>query len=161
MRAIFNRWVLRLIGKPSVPYNRRLRVRRSPRPHDYDAGLSLPAAESNAFRIHSDLPWPARLTALSTCLASSGANRAHYVKDAGENWSLAFGAHSAAGSIVAAISFVTTENIFPMCLPNQDILLGGVGIRCFQNGKLKIAGVFRAPFFQEALQELIESMPRL
>ena len=42
MRAIFKSvWC--------VPYNRRLRVRGSPHPLFYDADLSLPAAESNAF----------------------------------------------------------------------------------------------------------------
>jgi hypothetical protein len=56
MCAIFTSfWVRRLIGKPGVPYNRRLRVRGSPHPHDYDADLSLAAAESNAFRIQADL----------------------------------------------------------------------------------------------------------
>ena len=44
-------WVRKLIGKLSVPYNRRLRVRGSPHPLNYDADLSLPAADSNAFRI--------------------------------------------------------------------------------------------------------------
>ena len=47
--------VHKLIGKLGVPYNRRLRVRGSPNPYDYEAGLSLAAAESNAFRIHPDL----------------------------------------------------------------------------------------------------------
>jgi hypothetical protein len=46
-------WVRKLIGKLGVPYNRRLRVRGSPHPLNYDADLSLPAADSNAFRIHS------------------------------------------------------------------------------------------------------------
>ena len=54
MRAIFQSfWVRKLIGKLGVPYNRRLQVRGSPHPIDYDAGLSFPAAESNAFRAHS------------------------------------------------------------------------------------------------------------
>jgi hypothetical protein len=54
MRAIFqSSWVRKLIGKLGDPYNRRLRVRGSPHPNVYDAGLSLAAAESNAFRIHS------------------------------------------------------------------------------------------------------------
>jgi hypothetical protein len=57
MRAIFKSyWVRKLIGKLGVPYNRRLRVRGSPHPNDYDAGLSLAAAESNAFRNQSGLP---------------------------------------------------------------------------------------------------------
>src|ERR1017187_5860514 len=51
MSAIFQSyWVRKLIGKLGVPYNRRLRVRGSPHPNDYDAGLSLAAAESNAFQ---------------------------------------------------------------------------------------------------------------
>jgi len=51
MRAIFKLfWVRKLIGKLGVPYNRRLRVRGSPHPFDYEAGLSLAAAESNASR---------------------------------------------------------------------------------------------------------------
>ena len=54
MRANFNRWVRKLIGKLGVPYNRRLLVRGSPHPRYYEAGLSLPAADSNAFRIHTD-----------------------------------------------------------------------------------------------------------
>jgi hypothetical protein len=52
MGAIFKSvWVRKLIGKLGVPYNRRLQVRGSPHPHDYHADLSIPAAESNAFRI--------------------------------------------------------------------------------------------------------------
>jgi hypothetical protein len=51
MRAIFKSyWVRKLIGKLGVPYNRRLRVRDSPHPNDYDADLSIPAAERNVFR---------------------------------------------------------------------------------------------------------------
>ena len=54
MRANFKSvWVRKLIGKLGVPYNRRLRVRGSPHPLFYDADLSLPAADSNAFRIQS------------------------------------------------------------------------------------------------------------
>jgi len=54
MRAIFKPvWVRKLIGKLGVPYNRRLGVRGSSHPLNYDADLSLPAAESNAFRIQS------------------------------------------------------------------------------------------------------------
>ena len=48
-------WVRKLTGKLGVPYNRRLGVRGSSHPLDYNAGLSLPAADSNAFRIQSDL----------------------------------------------------------------------------------------------------------
>ncbi|SRR5258706_11793603 len=40
------------IGKPSVPYNRRLRVRGSPHQMNYEGILPSLAAESNAFRIH-------------------------------------------------------------------------------------------------------------
>src|ERR1700685_3563418 len=62
LRTIFiYNWVRKLIGKLGVPYNRRLRVRGSPHPLFYDADLSLPAADSNAFRIHLDLPCPDRL----------------------------------------------------------------------------------------------------
>ena len=49
-------WVRKLIGKLGVPYNRRLGVRGSSHPLNYDADLSLPAAESNAFRNQSGLP---------------------------------------------------------------------------------------------------------
>lgn len=56
MRAIFKLiWVRRLNGKPSVPYNRRLPVLVRSHPIDYNAGLSLPEAVSNAFRGKSDL----------------------------------------------------------------------------------------------------------
>src|SRR5208282_3898175 len=72
MRANFNHWVRRLIGKPGVPYNRRLRVRGSPHPHGYDSGLLLPAAESNAFRIQADLTSLACLIAVKIALFSSG-----------------------------------------------------------------------------------------
>jgi hypothetical protein len=51
MRAIFKSfWVRKLIGKLGVPYNRRLRVRGSPHPNYFDAGLSPAATESNALR---------------------------------------------------------------------------------------------------------------
>jgi len=75
MRANFNRWVRRLIGKPGVPYNRRLRVRGSPHPHDYEAGLSLAATESNAFRIHTDLGSFPRFIAPTITWFSSGETR--------------------------------------------------------------------------------------
>ena len=56
MRAIFKSvWVRKLIGKLGVPYNRRLGVRGSSHPLNYDADLSLAAGESNAFRSHADL----------------------------------------------------------------------------------------------------------
>jgi hypothetical protein len=56
MRAILKSvWVRKLIGKLGVPYNRRLRVRGSPHPLIYFADLSLPAADSNAFRNQSGL----------------------------------------------------------------------------------------------------------
>ena len=77
MCAIFKfSWVRRLIGKPGVPYNRRLRVRGSPHPLFYDAGLSLAAAESNAFRIQSDLLSGERRIASLITLFSSGESRA-------------------------------------------------------------------------------------
>ena len=73
MRANFQLfWVRKLIGKLGVLYNRRLRVRGSPHPHDYEAGLSLAAAESNAFRIQADLASLACLIAAKIALFSSG-----------------------------------------------------------------------------------------
>ena len=51
-------WVRKLIGKLGVPYNRRLGLRGSSHPLNYEADLSLPAAESNAFRNQSGLPAP-------------------------------------------------------------------------------------------------------
>jgi hypothetical protein len=72
MRAILKSfWVRKLIGKLGVPYNRRLRVRGSPHPHDHDADLSLAAAESNAFRVHSDFISFERRIAPSITLFSS------------------------------------------------------------------------------------------
>ena len=66
-------WVRKLIGKLGVPYNRRLGVRDSSHPFDYETGLSSPAAEINAFRIHSVLPRPnARIVALSDLVKFSG-----------------------------------------------------------------------------------------
>ena len=44
-------WVRKLIGKRGVPYNRRLGVRGSSHPCNYDAGLSLRATDINAFHI--------------------------------------------------------------------------------------------------------------
>jgi hypothetical protein len=72
MRAIFKSvWVRRLIGKPGVPYNRRLPVRGWSHPQVYAAGLSSPAADSNAFRAHSDWLCPAwRIAPLITWLSS-------------------------------------------------------------------------------------------
>jgi len=55
MRVFKSSWVRKLIGKLGVPYNRRLEVLGSSHPLFYDAVLSNPASESNAFRIHSDL----------------------------------------------------------------------------------------------------------
>jgi hypothetical protein len=76
MRAIFKSfWVRKLIGKLGVPYNRRLPVRGSPHPNDYDAGLSLATAESNAFRSQSGLPAPEWRIAALICLASGGVTR--------------------------------------------------------------------------------------
>jgi hypothetical protein len=63
-------WVRKLIGKLGVPYNRRLRVRGSPHPHDYDADLSIPAAESNAFRAQALCERPEAITALSMACRS-------------------------------------------------------------------------------------------
>jgi hypothetical protein len=68
-------WVRRLIGKPGVPYNRRLRVRGSSHPHYDDGCLSLPAAESNAFRAHSDWLWPEWRIAPLIAWLSSGETR--------------------------------------------------------------------------------------
>ena|ERR1022692_3470066 len=77
MRAIFNSVrVHKLIGKLGVPYNRRLGVRDSPHPHDYEVGLSLAAAESKAFRIHSDFTCLERRIALLIASLSSGKSRA-------------------------------------------------------------------------------------
>jgi len=57
MSAIFQPcWVRKLIGKLGVPYNRGLRVRGSPQPHDYVAVLPPRAAESKAFRIQVAVP---------------------------------------------------------------------------------------------------------
>jgi hypothetical protein len=76
MRAIFKSvWVRKLIGKLGVPYNRRLGVRGSSHPLNYDADLSLPAAESNAFRAHSDWFCPARRIAPLITWLSSGETR--------------------------------------------------------------------------------------
>jgi hypothetical protein len=76
MRAIFRSvWVRKLIGKLGVPDNRRLRVRGSPHPLYYDADLSLPAADSNAFRAHSDWLCPARRIAPLITWLSSGETR--------------------------------------------------------------------------------------
>ena len=71
MCAIFHSvWVRRLIGKPGVPYNRRLGVRGSSHPLNYDADLSLPAADSNAFRNQSGLACPESRIAALICFAS-------------------------------------------------------------------------------------------
>jgi hypothetical protein len=76
MRAIFKSvWVRKLIGKLGVPYNRRLRVRGSPHPLNYDADLSLPAADSNAFRNQSGLPCPEPRIAPLIAFASMGVTR--------------------------------------------------------------------------------------
>jgi IS1 family transposase len=80
MRAIFKSfWVRKLIGKLGVPYNRTLGVRGSSHPlKRYDADLSLPAAESKAFRIQPVLPCPSERIASLSCLASTGVKRAAY-----------------------------------------------------------------------------------
>jgi hypothetical protein len=50
MHTIFKSvWVRNLIGKLGGHFSRSLQVRVSPRPQNSAAGLSLPAAESNAF----------------------------------------------------------------------------------------------------------------
>jgi hypothetical protein len=73
MRAIFKSvWVRKLIGKLGVLYNRRMGVRDSSHPLDYDADLSLPAADSNAFRIQSDLLSGEAAIAACISLFSSG-----------------------------------------------------------------------------------------
>jgi hypothetical protein len=73
MRAIFKSvWVRKLIGKLGVPYNRRLRVRGAPQPLFYAADLSLPVADSNAFRIHADLLSSVRRIAPLIVLAAAG-----------------------------------------------------------------------------------------
>jgi len=70
---MFNRWVRRLIGKPGVPYNRRLPVRNWPHPPlIYDDGLSIAATNSKAFRNQSGLPVPERRIAALISLASGG-----------------------------------------------------------------------------------------
>jgi hypothetical protein len=75
MCNLFHRWVRKLIGKLGVPYNRRLGVRGSSHPLFYEAGLSLPAAESNAFRAHSLWVSPLAAMALSIALRSSKTSR--------------------------------------------------------------------------------------
>jgi hypothetical protein len=56
MRATFQLlWVRKLTGQTRVPYNRGLQVRGSPHPQDYGDVLPPRAAESNAFRMQSDL----------------------------------------------------------------------------------------------------------
>jgi hypothetical protein len=79
MRAIFKSvWVRKLIGKLGVPYNRRLGVRGSSHPLFYDAVLSLPAAESNAFRNQSGLLCPDERIAALIAFASTGVTRTAY-----------------------------------------------------------------------------------
>jgi hypothetical protein len=86
MYAIFKSyWVRKLIGKLGVPYNRRLRVRGSPHPNGYDAGLSLAAAESNAFRNQSGLPAPDWRIAALICFASG--------EVCGDQWAWQFELH--------------------------------------------------------------------
>src|ERR1700722_4980074 len=73
MYAIFQLcWVRKLIGKLSVPYNRRLRVRGSSHPQCYGPDLSISAACSKDFRIHSDLVSLERFIALLITWLSSG-----------------------------------------------------------------------------------------
>jgi hypothetical protein len=76
MRVIFKSvWVRKLIGKLGVPYNRRLGVRGSSHPLDYDADLSFSAVDSNAFRAHSDWVCLAWRIAPLIVLCSSGDTR--------------------------------------------------------------------------------------
>jgi hypothetical protein len=46
--------VRKLTGQTRIPYNRGLRVRGSPHPHDYGALLPPLAAESNDFPVMSE-----------------------------------------------------------------------------------------------------------
>jgi hypothetical protein len=55
MRVIVQFRARKLTGQTRVLYNRGLRVRGLSHSLNYEAGLSLPATESNAFRNHSDL----------------------------------------------------------------------------------------------------------
>jgi hypothetical protein len=78
MYAIFQSLrVRKLTGKPAF-----LTIADSeseaPRIHltDYEAGLAVPTAESNAFRIQSDLPALSRRIAALISIASGGVNRA-------------------------------------------------------------------------------------
>ena len=75
MHAILNRWVRRLIGKPGVPYNRKLPVRNWPHPLIYDYGLSIAAANSKAFRNQSGLSVLERRIAALISFASGGVTR--------------------------------------------------------------------------------------
>jgi IS1 family transposase len=73
MRVNLNSWVRRLIGKPSVPYNRRLPVRGWSHPLIYDDGLSIAATKSKAFRNQSGLSALERRIAALISFASEGA----------------------------------------------------------------------------------------
>jgi hypothetical protein len=76
MRAIFTIvWVRKLIGKLGVPYNRRLGVRGSSHPIDYATLFESFAAESKAFRAHSDWLCRARRIAPLITWFSSGETR--------------------------------------------------------------------------------------
>jgi hypothetical protein len=59
MYATFHRWVRRLMGKPSVPYNCGLSVRGWSHPLIYDDVLSIAATKSKAFRevLHGQTVW--------------------------------------------------------------------------------------------------------
>ena len=65
-------WVRKLIGKLGVPYNRRLLVRSSPPPLYYETFYRILAANSNAFRIQSDLCSRDATIAACISLCSSG-----------------------------------------------------------------------------------------
>ena len=76
MHAIFQIRVRKLTGKPAFltiadceSEARRIQLH-------YEDVLPVPEAESNVFRIHSDLRIPDRLTAVWTIADSSGENRA-------------------------------------------------------------------------------------
>ena len=86
MRAIFkSNWVRKLIGKLGVPYNRRLGVRGSSHPLFYEAGLSLAAAESNAFRNQIGWPSPDRRIAALICFASTDLTLIDYTSSVGQS----------------------------------------------------------------------------
>src|ERR1019366_9009 len=77
MRAIFNPfWVRKLIGKPASLTIADWESETPRIQFNYGIGLSLPAAESNAFRIQSDLLCPVWRIAPLIAWLSSGETRA-------------------------------------------------------------------------------------